>query len=366
MTVRVGKMTFSDWVSLRLRDQFTDTFIFRVSANACLPPFAYAPLLERMVAHLRAKRSCASLWVQVDAPGEWFLLEVRNSLRGLKIPHVVSRTDDVVQYADFSYRPILMPESLKRPPVVEISVPTVNDNELRCLQALGRMEKGTAEEVASLAGMQVTELREVHDGLEKRKLVRTVQDEGEVESIQPDASQRWQLKQKGLFIALRSWDVPKGIQFTSRKEEHSTQLGTEHRHKARMWSAWLKAAYPNAAIWAAWSEVRLPETAVVPDGLAWGEIHGRETLFWLEVGDEHKSSKRIGEITAVRLTRAVQFCKRTGVNLVYAQLGPRWVCEAVRWACTQLPENVAVVLCNSRMRGELPLVEWGKVTSLEG
>ena len=38
MTVRVGKMTFTDWVALRLRDQFTDTFIFRISASACLPP----------------------------------------------------------------------------------------------------------------------------------------------------------------------------------------------------------------------------------------------------------------------------------------------------------------------------------------
>lgn len=365
MTVRVGKMTFTDWVALRLREQFTDTFIFRISASACLPPFVYAPLLERMAAHLRAKRSCASLWVQVDAPGEWFLLEVRNSLRGLKIPHVVSRKDDVVQYADFSYRPILMPEALKRPPRVENSVSTVNENELRCLQALGRMENGDDEEIASLAGLPETALREVLDGLEKRKLIITVKDGNEPELIQPDESPQWQLKHKGLFVALRSWDVPKGIQFTSRNEEHVAQLGTDHRHKARMWPAWLKAAYPNAAVWAAWSEVRLPETAVVPDGLAWGKIHGRETLFWLEVGDEHKSSKRITDTTAVRLARAMQFCNRTGVNLVYAQLGPRWVCEAVRWACTQLPQNVAVVLGNSRIRGKLPVVEWGKVTSVE-
>lgn len=366
MTIRVGKMTFKDWVALRLRDQFTDTFVFRISASACLPPFVYAPLLERMAAHLRAKRSCASLWVQVDAPGEWFLLEVRNSLRGLKIPHVVSHKDAVVQYADFSYRPILMPETLKHPPVVEISSPVVNDNELQCLRTLGRMEKGTNEEIASLAGLPATALREVLERLEKRKLVVTVKDDGEPKSIQPDESPLWQLKYKGLSVALRSWDVPKGVQFTSRKEEHVAQLGTDHRHRARMWSAWLKAAYPNAAIWAAWSEVRLPEIAVVPDGLAWGKIHGRETLFWLEVGDEHKSSRRITDTTAVRLARAMQFCNRTGVNLVYAQLGPRWVCEAVRWACTQLPENVAVVLGNSRIRGKLPVIEWGEVTSVEG
>src|SRR5215207_7588616 len=111
MTVRIGKVTFDDWVSLPLGNHFTDTFIFRISAYACIPPFAYAPLLERMVAHVRQKRSCASLWVQVETPGDWFVLEVRHSLRGLKIPYVVSRGGDTVEYADFSYRPTLMPSS---------------------------------------------------------------------------------------------------------------------------------------------------------------------------------------------------------------------------------------------------------------
>ena len=51
MTVRIGKMTFSDWVSLPFQDGWSDTFIFRIDAQACIPPFEFAPLLKRMAAH---------------------------------------------------------------------------------------------------------------------------------------------------------------------------------------------------------------------------------------------------------------------------------------------------------------------------
>src|SRR3989304_5281282 len=42
-------------------------------------------------------------------------------------------------------------------------------------------------------------------------------------------------------------------------------------------------------IWTRWSQLRVQAQYVVPDGLAWGRIQGYETLFWLEVGDGHKS-----------------------------------------------------------------------------
>ncbi|MBK8417460.1 hypothetical protein [Candidatus Villigracilis saccharophilus] len=38
MTVRIGNITFSDWTSLHFEDGWSDTFILRVSALACLPP----------------------------------------------------------------------------------------------------------------------------------------------------------------------------------------------------------------------------------------------------------------------------------------------------------------------------------------
>src|SRR5512142_3406569 len=118
-TVRVGDIIFADWVSLPMRNQYTDTFIFRISAYACVPPFNYAPLLERMVAHVRQKRSCASLWVQVDSPDDWFVLEVNKSLKGLKMPYAVTRAGATIDYVDFSYPPVLLSSRLPTPPDVE-------------------------------------------------------------------------------------------------------------------------------------------------------------------------------------------------------------------------------------------------------
>jgi hypothetical protein len=69
----------------------------------------------------------------------------------------------------------------------------------------------------------------------------------------------------------------------------------------------------------------LPEIFVFTYGLACGRVQVYETLFWLEVGDEHKSEEGIAEITKIRLASALEFCQRTGVRLVYAQISPKWV-----------------------------------------
>jgi hypothetical protein len=365
MTVRIGDMTFSDWISLPFEDGWTDTFIFRISAQACIPPFEYAPLLKRIVAHTRRKRRTASIWVQVNAPGEWYLAEVRKSLKGLKLPHAVTNGSEP-GYLDFPWRPWLGHEKSQHPPVVEEKLPQVSLEELRCLQALGRIETGNEHEIASLAGLPVDEAARLLSGLEEQKLVICKTSSGRVDNssmlariTQPGL---WQSTSKGLSHALRSWGVPRGTDFTSRLEEDLPQTGVVHRHLSRVWPAWLKSAWPQAEIWAGWSEVRLPQTDVIPDGLAWGRIQGYESLFWLEVGDDHKSRERITQITANRLSEAQKFCYRTGVRLVYVQLSTGWVREAARWACVNLPQEVAVVMGNPRCFGTLPILEWGKRT----
>ena len=179
---------------------------------------------------------------------------------------------------------------------------------------------------------------------------------------QMDPFPLWHLRSRGLSIALRSWDVPNGLDFKNRTEENLQQIGTPHRHTSRTWSEWLKSAWPHAEIWTGWSEVCLPEVSVLPDGLAWGRIQGFETLFWLEVGDEHKSRKQIVGITQKRLDEAWKFCQGTGVRLVYTQLSVNWVHEAARWACVRLPNEVAVILGDWKRFGKLPIVEWGNVT----
>jgi hypothetical protein len=103
----------------------------------------------------------------------------------------------------------------------------------------------------------------------------------------------------------------------------------------------------------------MPGLSVIPDGLAWGKIQGYESLFWLEVGDEHKSRNKISEITATRIDQARELCKRSGVRLVYVQLSTAWVHEAARWASVTSSREVAVVLGDIRKFGELPMLEWG-------
>ena len=368
MTVRIGDMTFADWVSLPFEGGWTDTFIFRISSQACLPPFDYAPLLKRIVAPTRRKRNSASIWVQVDSPGEWFAAEVRNSLKGLRLPFAVSRGDEV-DHIDFSLPPWLGYASSKHPPILEEKSIPISQEELLCLQALARMRKApTVCEVASLAGLPVDKAQSLLAGLEKKKLTiyktGTQIRRGKSKAVQMDLFPSWQLRVKGLSLALRSWGVPQGTEFRPRWEEHLKEIGSEHRITARRWPAWLKSAWPQAEIWTGWSEVGIPGLSVIPDGLAWGRIQGYETLLWLEVGDAHKSREEIIKNTTSRLEQAFELCKRTGVRLVYTQLSVSWVHDATRWACVNLPEDVAVVMGNRNRFGELPVMEWGRVMGM--
>jgi hypothetical protein len=366
MTIRVCDVTFADWASLPMEGKWSDTFIFRISSQACLPPFAYGPLIKRMVAHLRRKRACASIWVQVEAPGDWFGVEVQRSLQGLRLPFAVTGSGEEVGYFNFSAPPVLSYSQLPHPPTPENLVSAAGPEELKCLQAIGRMGKGYADEIASLSGLSQAMTDQALEELKQQDLV-AYELSAKVQSrltrnTQLDLFPLWSITPKGLSLTLRSWGVPKGIDFTSRLEKNRQQIGYGHRHIARLWPSWLKAAWPQAEIWAGWSEVRVPGCSVIPDGLAWGRIHGYETLFWLEVGDAHKSRKKIERITARRLQQASALCQKTGVYLVYIQLSTRWVHECAAQACSNLPREVAVVMGNIQRMGELPVVEWGRLT----
>lgn len=362
MTVRVGRVSFDDWISLPFADGWSDTFIFRVDARACLPPFEYKPLLRRMAAAVLPKRSSASLWIQVDSPGAWYLAEVKRSmLPGLRIPYVVTRVGEEPDYCSFSFRPKLLYSPSAHPPMVEDEMLSLE--ETRCLQVLARIELGNEQDIASLASLQEDVTKKLLVDLEAKKLiVHTISSKMKSKSLQMDLFPQWSATSKGLSFALRSWGVPKGFEFTARSEENLHHIETGHRHISRRWLAWLRAAYPHVEIWAGWSEVRLPGTSVIPDALAWGRIQGYEALLWLEVGDEHKSRRQIIEITKKRLDEAWKFCRRTGVRLVYAQLSVDWVHEAARWEFDQLPAEVAAVTGNPRRFGELSVLEWGKAT----
>jgi len=171
MTVRIGDVTFFDWISLQYTDGWTDTFIFCIDSKACIPPFNYAPLIRRLVAHVVNKRSCASIWVQVDSPGEWFMLEVRKSLRGLKLPFVVTRKGDTPRFEDFSFRPTLHHDPLRPPPNMDDGLQSYSSDELRCLRALGRMAKGNEHEVEVMTDLPMKVARDLLVKLESEDLV---------------------------------------------------------------------------------------------------------------------------------------------------------------------------------------------------
>lgn len=367
MTVRICDVTFADWISLEHEGRYTDTFIFHVDALNGLPPFGYRPLLQRLVAELNQKRPGASLWIRVDAPGEWYLAEIKRSLlRGFGIPYIATRANEQPDYYSFSFRPRLFSPALNPPPAIEDGFSHVSMEALKCLQVLGRIRKGHEDEIASLTGLSQKATLDVLYMLKKNRLVeykigKKIQKD-KSKPVEMDPFPLWHPTRGGLSIALRSWGASKQVDFSTVKESHPDKICTLHRNTSRRWLAWLRSAYPRAEIWTGWSETHLPGISVYPDALAWGRIQGYEALFWLEVGDEHKSRKGIVKITKNRLAEAWEFCQKTGTRLVYAQLSVDWVHEAACWAFEKLHPGVAVVMSNKRRFGELPMVEWGRIT----
>lgn len=363
MTVRLGDVTFSDWMGLKYEGGYTDTFIFDIDALNGLPPFGYHPLLQRLVAELNQKRPGSSLWIRVASPGEWYVMEVKRSMtRGFSIPYIVTAADKAPDYRSFSFRPKLYSSSLPPPPAVDDDISRFSREELKCLQILTRIRKGIEKEVASLAGLSETMTYNVLQGLQKSKLVayklgeKFQKDKSKPKEMDPYPM--WHPTRKGVSAALRSWGASRRVDFSNVKELNPHLIGTSHRTISRRWPAWLRSAYPQVEIWTGWSESKLPGISVYPDALAWGRIEKHETLFWLEVGDNHKNRKEIEKITRQRLKSAWKFCQRTGARLVYAQLSPNWVHEAAGWSFTNLPSGMAVVKGNSRKFGKLSIIEW--------
>ena len=369
MTVQLGEVTFSDWISLEYEGGFTDTFIFDIDALNGLPPFVFHPLLQRLVAELDKKRPGASLWIRVTSPGEWYLMEVKRSMTdGFSVPYVVTSTDKTPDYHSFSFGPRLFSAALPRPPKVDDEFSHFSREELKCLQVLARNRKGIEEEIASLTGLPETMTYDVLQRLQKSKMVvfklgeQFQKDKSKPKKMDP--YWMWHPTRKGVSAALRSWGASKGVDFSNIKELHPDKICTPHRNISRRWLAWLRSAYPLTEIWTGWTEVQLPEISVRPDALAWGRIQGFETMFWLELGDEHKKRMEIQRITRIRLASALEFCQQTGVRLVYAQISPKWVQKAVGMALSPLPPDMAAVTASTRRFGKLPTVEWGAITTL--
>lgn len=369
MTVRIGQVRFHDWVSLELPGGRSDTFVFQLSPTDGLPPADYAGVIRSIVHPLRKlRKGHASLWIQVSGDGKWFVQEVRHALWGLSVP--VAVTSDAVQPQiwDFSFFPWVGDEPLPRPPAAKpyLIGKGLSSSERSCLQVLARANCAYTAEVASLANLSLTTVR---------RALCTLEENGAVQLIEGGKYPFWKIRRPGLSIVLRSWGVPPGHAFRGRKERGRSACkereianppkrrssAGRHRRTLRLWPAWLRSAWPQADIWTGWSEVSCGRTR--PDALCWGRLDGYETLFWLEVESGNTSREILRRKTIRRVNHALIYARGYSVRLVFALLGPPWVCEEGIKVFRDLPGGVAVVVEDWKAFGELPVPEWGRVRS---
>jgi hypothetical protein len=364
--VRIGKIRFHGWESLKLSDSWSDTFIFRLSLADGLPPADYARVIRTFIPGLLKLRRSASLWVQVDGEGQWYRQEARRALWGMRAPVAVTTDSIRPQFWDFTFSPRVDPQPWPRPPTTQPYFPEkdLTASALRCLRVLARADCGYTAEVASLVGLGRTATLGALKYLQERRWVRRVT---------TGKYPFWQIRLSGLSTALRSWWVPPGMPFPQRKErglpackernapapKKRRASSGRHRRTARLWPAWLRKAWPQATIWAGWSEVACGRAR--PDALCWGSLGGYETLFWLEVESGHGSGHDLQERTVRRTNRALIYARRVPVRLVFILLGPPWVRREAVKVFQDLPRDLAVVLEDWKAFGTLPVPAWGKV-----
>lgn len=355
MAYRVKEMIYPAWKSRLVGYEWADIFVFPVGSNDGLPPSDCAALIWRLASPLAIWRRGSCAWVQVDAPGTWFLAEIRNSLRGLPIPVAVTTADpglpggagSKLQITDFSFRPRTFISPSPPPPAADdLYANELSERELACLRVLARLETAFTSEIASLAGMSIPYARQALVALRKQRLA--YYESGDYPF--------WKVSRPGLSLALRSWHVPASMKFSFYKERARSQ--GRHRRDARLWPAWLRRAWPHAEIWSAWSEVSVPGR-LFPDALAWGRLDDKETLFWLEVESGKASRADLQLKMTQRLSRAAVYANQFSLCLVFAVLAPPWVRETVAQVFHNLPQSVSVVLTDWKDFGRLPMPKWG-------
>jgi hypothetical protein len=368
--VRVGSLLFDEWQSLLLNGGWSDTFVYRLSANDGLPPVDYARAVRRVVPPLLKLRHSASLWVAVESPagGTWYAEQVRRTLHGISAPVAVTNgIGDPPHLNDFSFFPWTERIQSPPPPQAENPVPEdISANELRCLQVLARLEQAYTLEVASLLGCSRPTARKALNTLRERDLLDYYPESGRVRYPY------WEIRRRGVSLALRSWGVSAGVSFPRRKErryggkkrDHDKKVlyvGGRHRSTSRLWPAWLRKAWPDrATIWAGWSEVFLGGSR--PDALAWGLLNERETIFWLEVESGNRSKVEIARKAIRSINKAILYVDSfSDLDLVVAFLGPPWVLGGIKDVLSDVPGHVAVVLAGWTDFGVLPEPVRGKV-----
>lgn len=340
---------------MQRKDVVFDIFKHHISYRDGLPPYAQARIIDVMVNRLIKTRRYPALWVSVETPGVWFYGELKRLVKQ-RIPMTIQPAwKSSVEEKEF-YQPI-RPTYLHESDIPVLAPrfdPTefgIKESALRVLQVLARLKTAYRPGIASLAGFS-----ESH----ARNLLKQLQAENLIERRQIGKYEGYAIRIKGLSLAHRSWNIPKGVHFTKYRGEFR-YAGERHRRVSRMWRAWLETAYPNIEIWESWTEVPLFDG--IPDALAWGHKNGREMLFWLEVDSGHSSEKVMMRNYSRRLQNAYHHAKRLSIPIVFCIMGPPWVVKFFPQCVPPLPRNLAVVGQDWREFGDLPVYEFGRWNS---
>ena len=343
-----------EWKPIQLTNNgkiIVDVFKCSLSATDGLPPYAQARIVDLISNRLFKARSSPCLWVAVDAPGSWYFNEIQRLVKR-RIPTVILPTGQAPKDV-WDFNPHGYPSLAENTPPPPLEHPFVANkfgykpSLIRVLRILARLKTAHKPEIASMAGFSETHIR---------TLLKKLQAENWVERMRIGKYDGWAIRNTGLSLAHRSWNIPKGVHFTKYRGEFR-YAGERHRRVSRMWRAWLEAAYPSIEIWESWTEV--PVRYGIPDALAWGFKGNREMLFWLEVDSGHSSKKIMQANYERRLRLAYEHSREWGIPIVFCLMGPRWVVDEFRYCVPSIDPSVAVIGHDWREFGVLPEYEFG-------
>jgi hypothetical protein len=337
------------------KDVVFDVFKHHISYKDGLLPYAQARIIDLISNRLIKARQYPALWVSVDAPGGWYAVEVKRLVKK-KIPMTIQpawKTTAIEQ----NFSQFIQPTYLREGdlPILSPRFDPVDfgikESALRVLQIMARLKTAYRPEIASLAGFSETHIRNLLQQLQAKNLI---------ERRQIGKYEGYAIRTKGLSLAHRSWNIPKGVHFSKHRGEFR-YAGERHRRVSRRWRAWLESAYPNIEIWESWTEVPLFDG--IPDALAWGRKGEHEILLWLEVDSGHSSEKMMRHNYLRRLHNAYQHAKRMRIPIIFCIMGPPWVVNFFPQCTPPLPPNLAVIGQDWRAFGRLPVYEFGRWVS---
>lgn len=344
-----------EWKPIHLlgrTDVALDIFKHSFSSTDGLPPYTQARIIDLISIRLLKVRPCSGLWVSVGAPSSWYFNEIKRLVKR-KIPIAILPADRAT-VGDLDFYPRVSPSYIrdKEIPVMErhfdIEDYGIKESALRVLRILARLKTAHTPEITSLAGFSKTHVL---------NLLKQLQAGSLIEWKRIGKYDGWEIRNKGLRLAHRSWNVPKEVHFTKHRGEFR-YAGERHRRVARKWRAWLETAYTSIDIWECWTEVSVHYG--IPDALAWGTHYGRETLFWLEVDSGHSSRETISRNYVRRLETAYFHAKEWSIPIVFCIMGPPWVVEHFPQCIPVLYPNLALIGHDWREFGELPMYEIGR------